>query len=1514
MRRGLYRAAALLCAGAMLTSALPATAYAASGDPTVTGQDGLVLGHESVLTLDLGDPSFNGEKTVTLRDYMAALPKDYVQDGLVLRLDGLEGTDGENGTWENLATGEAIPINREDKQEGEGTNLFQDNGLWLNNSKIYLPASVAEAVNGTAYTVEYFVDKEGYSGYETAYSPLLTVDESGDSWSIFTRDAGETMELKQGSNQTRLKIPFDDSLGAPAAVVYTTEEGIWYLNGQEKASFTPGGQAAAEQVILGGRLGDADKENYQTQAQYYSVRVYDRALSQEELEANAALDRSRFLGEDPAAPDMTFDGVELESDGDTALTLNFTDGAAQLTVVSGELGGQAVTLEVDGQSIQLELQTKSVLDAAADQTPGSLEVTVAASATDNDIRAALAELVEQALEGSPFLEEGGSVQVSGSEAEGFQAVLELDGETARKDLEVTVRREEATAADALAPYFQKVMQGTFSFESAEAVTAEAIEEQVSAMLADDTVTAGAAWDEEASCWQLTLSQGENSAQMPLYINSEVEFTFDDPSLMNYTTTRLAAGDTAYISGGALHLSGTANNTYENVVLPVWHFGDGDVCFEAELHMTSAVNTGRWMALSYGVRPNSAGIADAYTFRQMAVRQDATLNNGVEFAQRTDGSEHSWNVTHTASYSEAIDPDKTYKLTVVYRDGNLYEYINDQLLIRAEDVPAEQLSGKIAFTMDRLTAEMTSLRVTYDLPDLPTELPLTENGYDTVVYEPETGLVMSPTLVSTEETPAAEVAAAGRRPATLVRTLGEDLTVEDDGETVTLAEYLDRLDKKVLPGLRIDDMATAEAFAAYVEENGIVDVNVISADGGVLKAACAGQAGIRGMLDFTGSMPEDTIDVVFATNRSNARVAILPVEAATQDTVAYIQARAVTVWVATDSARLHQAILSGADGLVVEDSEAALDAVESYPADEPVYTRRTVVVAHRGFHQEAPENSERAAMLAVEAGADAIECDVYLSADGEIMINHDDTTKRLMDQNLTVAESTKEQLQALTFTGETAQEGDKMPTLEELFIAADEADPDDDVIHVIEIKHTAEALIEPLAEAIYDAGMEDRVVFISFSDDQLRRIREVMPEISVGELNSCTQSGADTAANLEDLFGQIDPLNAFYNCNYGAQNPGLVEAARHRGVYIHPWTVNDQSVFEQEYGDGYHGITSDRVDFATDYLTGVTVEGDSFTADTGVENALTISAQRETRRGSEKLTDAKVLQLSGVTVNQTENGALWSDQDGEAVIALGSTGTLPLSGDPYTVYSTPVTIAFTEDTVKPEPPIVSDDDDDDDDDGGSSTSNDDASSGNDSSDGTTTQPEEGSSGSKEEETPVTPAVFTDMSDGHWAKEAVDYVTSRGYFNGTSDTTFSPDAQMDRSMLATVLWRMAGQPAASGESAFSDVSAGQWYSQAVSWAAAQGIVTGVEQGLFDPAGNVTREQLAVMLFRYAGGVSVEADLSGFGDSGEISAWALEAMNWAVANGILSGDQNGRLDPGGAATRAEVATMLMRFASLA
>ena len=177
-------------------------------------------------------------------------------------------------------------------------------------------------------------------------------------------------------------------------------------------------------------------------------------------------------------------------------------------------------------------------------------------------------------------------------------------------------------------------------------------------------------------------------------------------------------------------------------------------------------------------------------------------------------------------------------------------------------------------------------------------------------------------------------------------------------------------------------------------------------------------------------------------------------------------------------------------------------------------------------------------------------------------------------------------------------------------------------------------------------------------------------------------------------------------------------------------------------------------------------------------------------------------------------------------------------------------------------------------------------------------------------------FNDVSADHWASQAVQFVTSRELFLGTGDGTFSPTAPMSRAMLVTVLHRLQGKPA--GEApAFPDVPGDSWYADAVAWAAANDIVKGTGQG-FDPEGNITRESLSVMLYRYAQlrGMDVtkaSKDFSSFTDGEDVSDWAAEAMRWAVGSGILSGKDGSRLDPAGTATRAEVATMLMRFLSL-
>ena len=175
-------------------------------------------------------------------------------------------------------------------------------------------------------------------------------------------------------------------------------------------------------------------------------------------------------------------------------------------------------------------------------------------------------------------------------------------------------------------------------------------------------------------------------------------------------------------------------------------------------------------------------------------------------------------------------------------------------------------------------------------------------------------------------------------------------------------------------------------------------------------------------------------------------------------------------------------------------------------------------------------------------------------------------------------------------------------------------------------------------------------------------------------------------------------------------------------------------------------------------------------------------------------------------------------------------------------------------------------------------------------------------------------FTDVRQGDWFYSAVDYVYTRKLMDGTAGTAFSPLMTTNRAMVATILWRMEGSPVVNYALPYSDVQEGVWYTEAVRWAAAEGIITGYSGTVFAPNDTVTREQLATMLYRYGAyrgdDVSASSPLTAFPDGGSTSSWAVEAMEWAVGAGLLSGKDGGKLDPAGSATRAEVATILMRF----
>lgn len=178
-------------------------------------------------------------------------------------------------------------------------------------------------------------------------------------------------------------------------------------------------------------------------------------------------------------------------------------------------------------------------------------------------------------------------------------------------------------------------------------------------------------------------------------------------------------------------------------------------------------------------------------------------------------------------------------------------------------------------------------------------------------------------------------------------------------------------------------------------------------------------------------------------------------------------------------------------------------------------------------------------------------------------------------------------------------------------------------------------------------------------------------------------------------------------------------------------------------------------------------------------------------------------------------------------------------------------------------------------------------------------------------------FTDVVAGTWYYGAAAYAYNNGLFAGMTPTTFAPNATMTRAMLVSVLWRLAGEPAPKAPNTFVDVPDGAWYTDAVTWAAENGVVSGIGGSRFDPSGFVTREQTAEILYNYAHSkgydVSARADLTAFPDAASVSGWAEEALSWANAAGLINGtvrDGQTILDPQGSASRAQVAMILMNY----
>lgn len=655
-------------------------------------------------------------------------------------------------------------------------------------------------------------------------------------------------------------------------------------------------------------------------------------------------------------------------------------------------------------------------------------------------------------------------------------------------------------------------------------------------------------------------------------SSELDFTLFDNNFDDVTNGTLPDGFTTVsgkgsVIGGKLVVDGMNGNSM--VLLPDYLKGLSNYVIETDFTIVDAKEPTRWASVMFRYQPNH--------YYQMAIRQGAMAANGVEFAKNIGGS---WNVPQTIGYLENIDPAKVYRLKIEVFQNSVKEYINGVLQIEYNQA-IEYESGYLGMQANGSIASYDNFKVT-----MPMEYnvePKIKLANTAKVYEPETGIINAPTILTRLTTlDTFNSYLNNKRPATVILNVNTNLEVLDNNGSVikSLEEMLILFDGQMIPALETEDPAIAADFARSLMEYQIMDFFIISANKEVILAAREANQMARGILKVS-EIPDNPHEIRVQTNTAQAIAVLLPTSKIDYKLVNYLQQRLVTVFAESNGELENDlAIFSGVNGILTDKPLELINRYERFT--RKTHIREVFFIAHRGLHNGynnslGPENSLEVAVEAMNRGAKILETDIHLTKDNQLVVMHDNSTNRTAEIGLEVKDTDLEfltpmKLKDISNTGNTFN----IPSLDKYL----DTFKGKDVVLFIEVKPTNEKLLEVLHEVLTEKEMFDQVVLIMFGAQNAVFQKEVSPGMSNGHLISGIITG-DVDQTILNVLSDVVPIKTTFNPQYGGLTPEIVKGLTHRGVTIWPWTVDLLQDIKHLYEAGVGGITTNNFDLIKD---------------------------------------------------------------------------------------------------------------------------------------------------------------------------------------------------------------------------------------------------------------------------------------------------------------------------------------------